>query len=182
MRRLYYWVCVLGVIAGIAAQIKAEGTLYNNFNIHYYPRTGGELVASYANYVGDYPGHSVLPANTEIELDAWRGGFLVQVLETGQKIHFEFHSKRMNMSVSEYQELLFSTTGISLEELSDVDRKGIEAGEARIGMTKEGVKTALGYPAVHRTPTLESNTWIYWRNRFLTMAIRFEDGKVVDIK
>jgi len=49
-------------------------------------------------------------------------------------------------------------------------------------MSKEAVILAIGYPPEHVTPTLESNTWKYWRTRFATQLVSFVDGKVVDIK
>jgi len=46
-------------------------------------------------------------------------------------------------------------------------------------MTKNGVRAALGYPATHRTPSLENQTWIYWKNRFQNYYVRFDkNGKV----
>jgi outer membrane protein assembly factor BamE (lipoprotein component of BamABCDE complex) len=87
------------------------------------------------------------------------------------------------MSVDEYIQLIASPTIVSLDKLSNTDRKGIKAGKVYSGMTKQGVRVALGYPAVHRTPSLEDNTWIYWRNRFQTIAIEFDQsGKVVHIR
>ena len=76
-----------------------------------------------------------------------------------------------------------SPTPISLNGLSQIDLQGIQEGKAHIGMTKEGIRIALGYPARHRTPSLEENTWIYWLNRFRTTAVDFDDtGKVITIR
>jgi hypothetical protein len=52
--------------------------------------------------------------------------------------------------------------------------KGIEEGKAYPGMTREGILTALGYPATHRTPSLDAGTWVYWTNRFGTLAVEFD--------
>jgi len=50
-------------------------------------------------------------------------------------------------------------------------------------MTKEGVRIALGYPAVHKTPSLDGNSWTYWKNRFATTVVEFgNDGKVISIR
>ena len=65
--------------------------------------------------------------------------------------------------------------------LSKQDRDGIEAGEIRKGMTKQGVIFAAGYPPKHATPSTESNSWKYWKNRWNTIVVRFEDDKVVQI-
>jgi hypothetical protein len=67
--------------------------------------------------------------------------------------------------------------------LSDIDRKGIEAGRAQKGMTRKGVRMALGYPAPHRTPSLEGRVWTYWKNRFDTKAVEFDEtGHVAKIQ
>jgi hypothetical protein len=42
---------------------------------------------------------------------------------------------------------------------------------------------ALGYQASHRIPSLENNTWVYWRNRWNTRVVEFgNDQCVIDIK
>jgi outer membrane protein assembly factor BamE (lipoprotein component of BamABCDE complex) len=64
--------------------------------------------------------------------------------------------------------------------LSEVDRHGIEAGKALPGMSKQGVTIALGYPAKHKTPSLESNEWVYWTSAHDPITINFDQsGKVV---
>lgn len=50
-------------------------------------------------------------------------------------------------------------------------------------LSKKGVKMALGYPAKHRTPSLDDNTWTYWRDRYRTTVIIFNSkGKVKEIR
>jgi hypothetical protein len=45
-------------------------------------------------------------------------------------------------------------------------------------MGKDAVFAAYGNPPSHRTPTLKCDRWIYWKNRFATHAVTFDDGKV----
>lgn len=88
----------------------------------------------------------------------------------------------MGMDMDAYIALITSTAPISLTKLSTTDQKGITEGRAIVGMTREGILTALGYPATHRTPSLEAARWIYWQNRFRTLAVDFgADGKVSSI-
>ena len=100
--------------------------------------------------------------------------------DSRREVFYEFNSSNMGgIDFSEYLELISSSSLTSLEHLSQLDRKGISEGKVYEGMTKEGVRIALGYPARHRTPSLESDTWIYWRNRFRTLAVEFgQNGKV----
>jgi hypothetical protein len=49
-------------------------------------------------------------------------------------------------------------------------------------MSKDAVVMAYGYPPSHKIPTLDSNMWTYWRDRFRRVFVYFENGKVVNIK
>jgi hypothetical protein len=70
-----------------------------------------------------------------------------------------------------------------LKNLSEIDKKGIKDGKAYFAMSKKGVRIALGYPAAHKTSSLENNTWVYWRNRWKTMVVEFgSDGKVENLR
>ena len=139
--------------------------------------------ASYANWTDPGAGHVIIPVNTPVEIGKYRKGLVITNLTDQRKIYFEFHSRNMGMGVDEYIQLIASSTSVGLDKLSDIDLKGIEAGKVYAGMTKQGVRVALGYPAAHRTPSLEDNVWIYWRNRFQTIAVEFDhSGKVTLIR
>ncbi len=89
----------------------------------------------------------------------------------------------MGMKVNEYISLITSPDAVPAKKFSSVDQKGIKEGKALVGMTRDGVMTALGYPAAHKTPSLNAPVWVYWTNRFGTIAVEFgEDGKVVKVK
>jgi hypothetical protein len=139
--------------------------------------------ASYANWTDPGAGHLIIPVNTPVEFGKYRKGLVINNLTDGRKIFFEFHGRNMGMSVDQYIHLIASPTTVNLDKLSNIDRKGISEGKVYTGMTKQGVRTALGYPASHRTPSLEDNTWIYWRNRFQTQTIEFDpNGRVTHIR
>ena len=70
-----------------------------------------------------------------------------------------------------------------MQSLGKVDQDGIRAGAPRVGMTREGILFAMGRPPFHANPSLESDTWMYWRNRFGRLAVEFgSDGKVINIR
>ena len=56
--------------------------------------------------------------------------------------------------------------------------ESIEQGLVEQGMTKDQVLMARGIPPAHRTPSLDSPTWTYWRNRWDTMTVYFSGDKV----
>jgi len=160
----------------------AAGKYYLKNNIH--AQVGQrDIKASYANWTDPGAGHIIVPVNTPVEIGKFRKGLVIKNLTDGQRIFFEFHGRNMGMSVDEYIHLIASPTSVSVDNLSHIDRKGIKEGKVYTGMTKQGVRVALGYPAAHRTPSLEDNTWIYWHNRFRTMAVEFDhSGKVAHIR
>ncbi len=186
------------------------GSLYSRFNVHYHalerfmgspygssPWGHSTSSSSFLNNYGDKgvkvagcvslidcPRHAVLPYNTEFRVTGpWRGGFMLQAVDSGMEIRFEYRSAYMRgMSIPDYLNLIMSPTAVSYEDLSEVDRQGIEAGEARVGMSKLGVKIALGHPPMHRTPSLEDNRWTYWKDRRRLCIVEFDDsGKVARI-
>lgn len=162
-----------------AVQAASPGpTKYLKNNIHAYDN-GRDIKASYANWTDAGTGHLIIPVNTPIEIKKWRKGFCFITKDTGKMVYFEFHKKRMGMSVEDYIGLITSTEPVSLSSFSEKDLEGISDGKAHVGMTKTGVMTALGYPAAHRTPSLVGNTWIYWKNRFKTLAVEFDRNGIV---
>ncbi len=75
-----------------------------------------------------------------------------------------------------------STSKIDLNEFTQEEQKAIKFGEVRIGMSKQAVLVAVGYPPKHKTVSLESNHWRYWRHRYGTFVVEFENDSVVNIR
>jgi len=159
-----------------------EGGVYSRYNIHYFSKKDANT-ASYANYT-DCPNHAFLPYNTALKVGSWGKGFKLTAAETGLVILFEYKSANMGgMSVQDYINVITSPSPVNYSGLTAADLSGIEAGQAMMGMTKQGVMVALGYPAKHRTPSTDLNTWVYWKDRFRNLVVNFGDnGKVGSIE
>jgi hypothetical protein len=178
------WLCAVVVACGSCAsneapnQARDEG-VYTRYNLHYVAEKG-TVKGSFANWT-DWPGHGFVPYNSQVRAEDWTNRIRFQT-QTGLTIMFEVNPGRMGMSPAEYIALITSPTPVAYEGLSDIDRQGIEAGQARVGMSKQGVQIALGYPARHRTPSLEDNHWTYWKGRHQTYVVEFDNsGKVARI-
>lgn len=167
----------------IPCMSQSATVVYNRYNIHIY-QSRGDWHASYANYTDPGSSHQIVPPNTPMTIDTWRNGFVIMTQAAPKrKIYFAYDDRRMNMSVATYIQTITSPKIISLEHLTPKDLEGVKDGKAMPGMTKQGVLAALGYPASHRTPSLQSNEWIYWRNRFRTLAVDFDvDGIVTQVR
>jgi len=162
----------------------ADEVRYTKVNIHTQSKNAGTARASYANYTDPGAGHVIVPAGTKIVVtDKSRKSFTFTYEDGKNEVLFEFHQPRMGMSLDEYLDKITSAEPVSLSGLSELDRKGVAEGKAKIGMSRDGVMAALGYPATHKTPSLESKTWIYWTNRFRSIAVEFDDkGKVKAVR
>jgi hypothetical protein len=74
--------------------------------------------------------------------------------------------KNLMISMKSFEEL---TAGMSQQEIT-----AIKEGIIVDGMSKNAVLVAYGYPPEHRTGSLYSDRWIYWRNKFVTFSICFD--------
>lgn len=69
-----------------------------------------------------------------------------------------------------------------MQKLGKADQEGIRSGKPIVGMTREGVLFAMGRPPVHANPDLKAAQYRYWKNRFATEIIEFDDkGNVSNI-
>jgi hypothetical protein len=178
---------LLGCASMSSGPIEGYTNVYLHNNIHGYTKAGRggttEYIASYANYVQPDTGHFVVPVNTVVSIGKWRGGFTMTRQDDGQLIYFEYRSGNMGgMSVEEYLNVITGPQPVSLKDLSGTDRKGIKEGRVMNGMSKKGVQIAWGYPAKHRTPSLDDNVWTYWRNRWVMKTVTFSNGKVTQVQ
>jgi hypothetical protein len=156
---------------------------YTKYNIHTQSKNGKTHKASYANYTDPGAGHIIIPAGSEITVTKKKRKAFYFTFDGGKKVVFEYHQPRMGMSIDEYIDKVTSAEPIALKGLSKLDSKGVAEGKALVGMTRKGVMAALGYPATHRTPSPDSDSWVYWTNRFGTTAVEFgSNGKVVNVR
>lgn len=170
---------------------KSSQVLYLQNNIHAQAKAdrGGKTIsrASYANYIDSGEGHYIVPVNTRVTLKV-KGGFrgksiIITRVKDKKVIHMEFNKTNMDMDIKQYMKIIAKPRKVSFKGLSKIDRKGIRNGKAYKGMSKQGVRIALGYPAKHMTPSLKSNEWTYWRNRFMTRVVVFSSkGRVRAIR
>jgi outer membrane protein assembly factor BamE (lipoprotein component of BamABCDE complex) len=66
-----------------------------------------------------------------------------------------------------------------LTQLTAQDRKLALTGSVERGMHKDAVLLALGPPPPHKTPDLAGQTWTYWKDKFATFQVKFNDRGIV---
>lgn len=60
-------------------------------------------------------------------------------------------------------------------------RQAIAQGKIMVGMTKEQVLTAVGYPLPTKTPNLDSNVWRYWQTSSTQYDVHWENERVSQV-
>ena len=67
-----------------------------------------------------------------------------------------------------------------LRNASPAVQQAVRASRVRLGMTREQVAMALGYPIANETPSLSSRVWKYWRSRSEEFHVVFNRSGVVE--
>lgn len=81
-------------------------------------------------------------------------------------------------TAEDYRNLMITTKTFEelTEGMTDQEIQAIKHGTVLNGMSKSAVLVAYGYPPEHRTGGIYSRTWIYWRNKFNTFRVCFDDN------
>ena len=129
----------------------------------------------------NYPVGLHLPINTEVKILAVNAKVITLEINGG-KISYLTSIRNTKIDSIAMIDRLFSKTKTDLSKHSPATIENIKNGVVAVGMTKEEVLLARGYPPFSRTLGVESNKWVYMRNRWISAAVTFKDDKVVDIK
>jgi hypothetical protein len=138
-----------------------------------------------ALYTMNYQMNGLIPACTEVKLLQRAYGYLeFQALESGRVYTYQEHGNPGEDFISNISKYFGTECNkAEIEQLSEIDRKGIFQGKVFPGMSRQGVIYALGYPPVSKTPYLETRRWWYWRSRINRLYVEFDhNGMVVNIR
>ena len=126
-----------------------------------------------------YSRGTLVPVNSVVTLLSLGGKKMQLRLDGGQIITVTNREKFTKRSIAKIASEMLSPKALSLGSLSNSAQQAIAAGQMRLGMTREEVLIARGYPPRHRTPSLDDSTWVYWSSKFVKRAIVFENGVLV---
>jgi len=131
----------------------------------------------------NYRTGTLVPINTKVRIvSTGSKDIKIELAEGGQAIEISNVANYSGQDINGILGRMFSPAPIDLSRFSDQERRLILAGQVDAGMSREAVILALGYPPSHKTPSLEGDAWTYWRNRFVTFVVEFENGKVARVR
>lgn len=125
----------------------------------------------------NYGRGTLLPINAKVKLVAKDETMLVlHVIDTGETVKVENQMEHSRANIETIARRLLAPKPISLDEFDKATAAAIRSGILQLGMTREQVVMARGYPLADKTPDLDLNTWVYQSNLFVHQTIVFSDG------
>lgn len=153
------------------------------------PRVGASYYTKFAlqhekghYYTTNYRKGILLPVNSQVMINKMSSKAIIfTVAKTGEEIQLINVPKHTNENIDEIFSKTFSKSPTNLEKFSSLERGKISQGKIAKGMSKKAVIVAYGYPPYIKTPTLESNEWVYWTSRFDKVNVTFAGGEISKI-
>lgn len=160
-----------------AAPMLPAGELYTLVNLHVDPKGSRIFTTNYQSPI-------LLPLCTRVQVIEQSDKVVrLRAVEQGAEYTY-LRTKHLRSSFADHLAKVFGHECMSsrVAAMNQIDRDGIAAGRAVPGMSKEAVILAMGYPPDHANPSLESDLWTYWRNKFIKMAVYFSEGVVSHVQ
>jgi hypothetical protein len=133
-------------------------------------------------YSVNYQQSGLIPLCSKVKIESVsKRKMTFRLLDSDREYEYVFHDSLRDPIPRHLDKFFGKKCDGNLEGMSEADRKGIRSGTVLPGMSKRGVTLAIGYPPEHATPSLDSDVWTYWKNRFSKMTVSFANGKVAGI-
>jgi len=168
------------------SEAEKGGNLYTAYTMWYEMRKGDVIMHSI-----NYKTGAMIPAGTEVtdaEVAKGRKGILrnkpviaFTTVKDGQTFVVQFRPDlHPGIDIDKHFKRMFTTKdlGALTKGMSQKEIEAIKQGKLVVGMSKKAVLVAYGPPPEHKTPSADSNPWIYWMNKFKTKEVFFDkEGK-----
>lgn len=128
----------------------------------------------------------LLPAGTRVTVTRCRGGKIEFESEAGNKYTLVHATRHSRIELGKLFDRHFGRSDVTSSigiyaDFSPREQANVDEGTIAIGMSKNAVLMAYGYPPSHRTPDLQADTWTYWTGRRVA-TVRFRNDTVSSIE
>jgi hypothetical protein len=155
---------------GARIAVDTQQTYYLQHNL----RANGTNIVS----LNEWNSPTILPMCMPVQLVQASGRRIV-FTANGQQYRYTIHrSSRIDLMT--HLNRTFASPCPDVRSMTGLDQQGIQAGQPRIGMSRQAIVFALGYPPDHKTPSLEASPWTYWGNRG-EVQVHFQGDNVANI-
>ncbi len=131
----------------------------------------------------NYRTGTLLPINSKVTLlDINRKVIKVNIVDFKHDLIVKNNPKHVGGDAYFYFDKLFKQQKVNLAKFTRKERANIEKGIAGVGMRKDAVIAAMGYPPSHATPSLSYDNWTYWKSSWGDrLVVNFKNDKVVKV-
>ncbi len=167
--------------SGPAPTLFAPGkVVYAKVAIHC-ERKGDAMYAYSTNYIGL---DTVIPVNAKLTVLSADDDEVRFARENNTPLEIEYVEKHNKVSFSDWANKNFAEKAVELpKDLSDKEKKAIEAGRYEVGMSRRAIFLAIGYPPKSLTLDDTDRVLKYAKKRFNNVSLTFDDkDKVIDVK
>jgi len=123
-----------------------------------------------------------IPVNTEVKILSMssKGIVFEDIRIPGIRLTLDNIQKYSQTNTIKLAPLYFAPAKADLSKFTEQEQGFIKNfdGFYKAGISKEALIVARGYPPKHMTPSLKYDTWKYWRNRWVTKNVGFENNKL----
>ncbi len=134
----------------------------------------------------NYHKGTIIPIGTKVVVLA-KGKNRIQFGVVDSDAVYTLHQVKRHSKIllSELFDRYFTRTSILASTeyfaLTRKEKENIANGVIKVGMSKNAVLMAYGYPPTHKTLKIALNVWYYWKNRAQYFPVQFKDDVVVDL-
>lgn len=153
----------------VQAQEKPEG--YTCCNLHY----DKEWISD-----ANWRASAMIPAGARIKVLSYDGPIAgVEIDGKPYRVALDYSKKVTTIDEFMNKLVVKHDPRPRIERAAPKIRESIKQGRAIEGMTREEAILAVGYPSLHKTPTLDSPVWQMWTSRAGRYEIHWgNDGKI----
>ena len=167
---LLFWAC--SKTASVGSSPASLGEFYTQVNIW----VEAKGVIPTTNYhLGE-----MIPLGSRVTVTAANARD-IKFVHNGRTLTMRREHRHTLVGVGEVQNRMFNSANplqsAAFTSLTPQQQADVRAGRVTVGMTKEAVLLAYGYPPEHET-AISGDFWKYWRNRYVSQTVTFENGKV----
>jgi hypothetical protein len=162
---------------GKKEQFAPEATLYTAYNIW---KVRKLMLRRCINYKH---GYNIIPAGTEVRkakiANDRNGNTVIKFITANDNREYNIYFKSKwhpGKTIEDYLGYMFTTKTFeeSTAGMTETEIEAIRKGIILNGMSKEAVLICYGYPPEHRTRSLDSNVWVYWKNKLTSFDVCFD--------
>lgn len=126
--------------------------------------------------------HPVIPAGTAARILGY-GEHRVDVEIGGRAVALGLdYGRRQNLREWAQRMIVPQNPKERIADWPSAAREAIDSGKIALGMSREQVIVALGYPPAHATPSMDAPRWKYWYDTHGTYDVVWDDaGRVRDV-